>query len=70
MSEVQFDAIDIHYQLRKRGKTQTDIARHLGVRPQAVNQVIHRKCRSERIEKLIARWLHIPHKVLFPQAAA
>ncbi len=64
------DPIEIQFWLRKRGKTQRDVARHLGVSEAAVSQVINRKCRSKRIEKIIARWTGFRHNALFPEIAA
>jgi len=64
-----FDAVDIQYQLKKRGKSQADVARALGVKRSAVSQVVHRKCRSQRIETLVSRWIGVPRRVLFPEAA-
>ena len=46
--------IEICYELRKRGWTQTRIARAVGVTQSAVHQVIFNRIRSKKIRAFIA----------------
>lgn len=46
--------LEISFELRKRGWTQTRIARTLGVTQSAVHQIIFDRARSKRIRNFIA----------------
>lgn len=46
--------LEICFELRKRGWTQTRIARSLGVTQSAVHQIIFNRARSKRIRSFIA----------------
>lgn len=48
------DAIEINYRLRRLGKTQTDIARELGVQGGVVSNVIHGRITAHAIAQHIA----------------
>ncbi|MBI3802736.1 MAG: helix-turn-helix domain-containing protein [Nitrospirae bacterium] len=49
--------LEISFELRKRGWTQTRVARTLGVTQSAVHQVIFNRARSRRIRIFIAKIL-------------
>lgn len=49
--------LEISFELRKRGWTQTRVARTLGVTQSAIHQVIFNRARSRRIRLFIARIL-------------
>ena len=51
------DAIDINYHLRRLGKTQTDIARELGVQGGVVSNVIHGRITAHGVAQHIASLL-------------
>lgn len=51
------DGLEICYELRKRGWTQTKISRTLGVTQSAVSQVIYSRAHSKRIRRFIAALL-------------
>ncbi len=63
-------AAQIRFLLKIHNKTQRDVARHLGVSEAAVSQVINGNCRSELIEKTLARIMGVSRKVLFPPTLA
>lgn len=46
--------LELCFELRKRGWTQTRIARTLGVTQSAVHQIIFNRARSKRIRNFIA----------------
>lgn len=46
--------LEISFELRKKGWTQTRIARALGVTQSAVHQIIFNRARSKRIRAFIA----------------
>lgn len=48
------DAIEINYRLRRLGKTQTDIARELGVKGGVVSNVIHSRITAYAVAQHIA----------------
>lgn len=46
--------------LTQKGVTQAEIADELGVRPSTVNQVIHKRQTSRRIQNLVADKINLP----------
>lgn len=50
----KMDAIEINYRLRRLGKTQTDIARELGVQGGVVSNVIHGRITAHAVAQHIA----------------
>ncbi len=52
------------------GKTQADIAREIGVKPQTLNGVITGLKTSERIEKALATRFGVRREALFVKVAA
>jgi len=58
--------LEICFELRKRGWTQTRIARALGVTQSAVHQVIFNRIRSEKIRAFIAAILKKEVKSIWP----
>ncbi|MFE1574410.1 helix-turn-helix domain-containing protein [Comamonas odontotermitis] len=60
------DAIDISYRLKRLGKTQTQIARDLGVRQGVVSNVIHDRATAYRVASHIASLLGMRVEELWP----
>ncbi len=60
------DALDITYELRKRGKTQAQIAADLDVSHATVNNTIHNRTTSFVVAKHIATLLGKSVEALFP----
>jgi lambda repressor-like predicted transcriptional regulator len=58
---------DIKSALRKRGVTQADIARRLGVSKTTINYVITGKMQSRRVAEAIAEAAGRPVKALWPK---
>jgi transcriptional regulator with XRE-family HTH domain len=56
---------EINRRLKEKRVTQADIADRCGVRASGVNQVIHRRSRSKKIEKSLARTLGVKLAELF-----
>ena len=54
---AEMQGLEIQYRLRRKGFTQADLARDLGVSHGIVSRVIRGKDRSERIENEIVRIL-------------
>lgn len=52
----------INKMLREKGVTQTMVADELGVRQPAVNQVIHKRQTSKRIQDYICEVIGLPHE--------
>lgn len=59
----------IYARMIRRGIRQKDIAATCGKSPSAVNNVIHGRRRSQRIEETIARELGVPRERLFTPKA-
>ncbi|HEY5600103.1 MAG TPA: helix-turn-helix transcriptional regulator [Candidatus Manganitrophaceae bacterium] len=53
------DGVEICFELKKRGWTQTKIARKLKVSQSAVSQIIYNRARSKRIRRFIAAILNL-----------
>ena len=64
------DRIEIQYLLRRKGLTQKDIAREVGMSEAFVSQVISGARRNERIQDLIADKIGRERTELFPVKAA
>lgn len=60
------DAIEINYQLRRLGKTQTDIARELGVKSGVVSNVIHGRISAYAVAQHIAALLGHTAQEIWP----
>lgn len=60
------DAIEINYRLRRLGKTQTDIARELGVKGGVVSNVIHGRITAHAVAQHIAGLLGHSVQELWP----
>lgn len=60
------DAIEINYRLRRLGKTQTDIARELGVQGGVVSNVIHGRITAHGVALHIAELLGQTVQDLWP----
>lgn len=60
------DALDITYELRKRGKTQAQIAAELDVSHATVNNTIHNRTTSFAVAEHIANLLGKSVEALFP----
>ena len=52
-----YDGHDIHYFLKKKGYSLTDVAHQLGVSPQNIYQIIHGICVSKRVTEHIEELL-------------
>jgi len=61
------DGIDIVYQLKRLGVSQTEIARTLGVRQGVVSNVIHNKASAHAVATYIAQLLNSTPQTLWPQ---
>lgn len=61
------DALDISYRLRRLGKTQSQIARELGVRQGVVNNVIHDRSTAHGVAAYIAQLLECRVEDLWPE---
>ncbi len=61
------DAVEIIYQLRKRGKTQSALARDLSVSASVVNNVIHNRATCHSVASHIADLLQLPLTELWPE---
>lgn len=53
--------------LQAVGRSQSDLARELGITPAAVSQVILGKQKSWRVAALLSRWTGIDIAALFPE---
>ncbi len=62
------DPIDIQYRLKKRGILQNDLVRP-GRSASLISRVIHRKKKSARAERAIAKAIGEPVSKVFPRAA-
>ena len=60
------DAIEINYRLRRLGKTQTGIAKDLGVRGGVVSNVIHNRATAHAVAQHIACLLELRVEDLWP----
>ena len=60
------DALDINYRLKRLGKTQTEIARDLGVRQGVVSNVIHDRATAHGVATYIAELLGMRVDELWP----
>ncbi len=60
------DALDISYRLKRLGKTQTQIARDLGVRQGVVSNVIHDRVTAHGVATYIAELLGMRVDELWP----
>lgn len=60
------DALDISYRLRRLGKTQSQIARELGVRQGVVSNVIHDRATAHGVAAYIAQLLECRVEDLWP----
>lgn len=60
------DGIEITYHLRRAGKTQTQIARELGVASGVVNNVIHNRVTAYGVAAHIAQLLGYEVQALWP----
>ena len=61
------DALDISYRLRRLGKTQSQIARELGVRQGVVSNVIHDRATAHGVAAYIAQLLECRVEDLWPE---
>ena len=61
------DAIDISYRLKRLGKTQSQIARELGVRQGVVSNVIHNRATAHGVASYIADLLEMRVEDLWPE---
>jgi Ner family transcriptional regulator len=61
------DAMEINYQLRRLGKSQSGLARELGVTPGIVNNVIHGRTTCYAVAAYIAEILQSEPKLLWPE---
>ena len=59
------EPLDIQYFLRKKGISQADLARKLGVSPMAISMVIHKRMISDRIMKEISEIIGKDHRYVF-----
>jgi len=64
---LQMDALDISYRLKRLGKTQTQIARDLGVRQGVVSNVIHNRATAHGVATYIADLLEMRVEDLWPE---
>ena len=60
------DALDISYRLKRLGKTQSEIARDLGVRQGVVSNVIHDRATAHGVASYIAGLLGMRIEELWP----
>lgn len=60
------DAIEINYRLRRLGKTQTRIAKDLGVRGGVVSNVIHNRATAHAVAQHIAGLLEMRVEDIWP----
>lgn len=63
---LNMDALDISYRLKRLGKTQSEIARDLGVRQGVVSNVIHDRATAHGVASYIAGLLGMPVEELWP----
>ena len=60
------DALDISFRLKRLGKTQSEIARDLGVRQGVVSNVIHDRATAHGVASYIAGLLGMRIEELWP----
>jgi Ner family transcriptional regulator len=63
---IIMDAIEINYRLRRLGKTQTGIAKDLGVRGGVVSNVIHNRATAHAVAQHIAGLLDMRVEEIWP----
>lgn len=63
---LSMDALDISYRLKRLGKTQSQIARDLGVRQGVVSNVIHDRATAHGVASYIAELLGMRVEELWP----
>ncbi|TLN01082.1 transcriptional regulator [bacterium] len=63
---LNMDALDISYRLKRLGKTQSEIARDLGVRQGVVSNVIHDRATAHSVASYIAELLGMRVEELWP----
>lgn len=63
---LNMDALDISYRLKRLGKTQSEIARDLGVRQGVVSNVIHDRATAHGVASYIAELLGMRVEELWP----
>lgn len=63
---LSMDALDISYRLKRLGKTQSQIARDLGVRQGVVSNVIHDRATAHGVASYIADLLGMRVEELWP----
>jgi Ner family transcriptional regulator len=61
------DAMEINYQLKRLGKSQSGLARELGVTPGIVNNVIHGRTTCFAVAAHIAKLLQSEPILLWPE---
>lgn len=61
------DAVEINYRLRRLGKTQTQIAREVGVSGGVVSNVIHGRITAHAVAQHIADLLGMRIEELWPE---
>jgi len=66
-SPKNVDAIEITYRLKRLGKTQTQIARELGIGQGVVSNVIHDRATAHAVASYIAELLGSPIEELWPE---
>ena len=63
---LNMDALEISYRLKRLGKTQSAIARDLGVRQGVVSNVIHDRATAHGVASYIAELLGMQAEELWP----
>lgn len=61
------NAMDWKILMLRRGITQAEIARRLGVSSTTVSLVVSGRMRSRRVEQAIAESLGLPREILWPE---
>jgi len=61
------EPIDIQYELKKRGITQKDIAKGLGISDNAVSKVVNKQAISDYIMRAVAAAINKDHRLVFPE---
>jgi len=59
--------LEIQFELKKRGITQRQIARELGVSEMVVSKVVNQQLVSDRVMRGVAEALGYDHRAVFPK---
>jgi lambda repressor-like predicted transcriptional regulator len=61
------EPIDIQYELKKRGITQTEIAKQLDLSPMTISNVVNKHVVSDRVMRAVAAAINRDRRLVFPE---